>query len=70
MVQYTPNWKAKECARLLNKTQVEKCDFSLFTFPSGILSHFFPFQYVGFCTMWPVAAKGLLHVVAKVFGGL
>ena len=30
---------------------VEKCDFSLFTFPSEVLSHSFALQYFGFCTM-------------------
>ena len=46
MVQGTPYWRAKECTRLQNKTQItRKCDFSLFTFPSGVLTHSFALQY-------------------------
>ena len=52
MVQNPKYWRAKECAILQNKTQVtRKCDFSVFTFPSGLLSHSFALQYFGFCTM-------------------
>ena len=52
MVQNMPYWNAGECARLQTKSQItRKCDFSLFTFPSGVLLHSFALQYVEFCTM-------------------
>ena len=36
LLQQKVTWIAKECADLQNNTQIlEKCDFSLFTFPSG-----------------------------------
>ena len=43
--------------------KLEKCEFSSFTFPSGVLSHSFALQYFGFCTMWPPSAKGPLIYV-------
>ena len=39
----------------------------LFTFPSGVLSHSFALPYVGFCTMWPPAAKWLLWQYFSLF---
>ena len=44
--------------------KLEKCNISLFTFPSGVLSHSFALQYVGFCTICSLAANGLLGSIA------
>ena len=52
MVQNPKYWRTKD-------NWPETCDFFLFTFPSGVLSHSFAFQYFGFCTMWHPVAKGL-----------
>ena len=30
---------------------LEKCEFSLLPFPSGVLSHSFALKYFGFCTL-------------------
>ena len=35
----------------IEQLKLEKCDFSFFIFPSGVLSHSFALQYVGFCSM-------------------
>ena len=53
MVQNPKYWKAEEYVRFQNKTEltIEKCDFSFFTFPNGVLSDSISLQYFGYCTM-------------------
>ena len=54
-------WRAKECSRLQNKTQLTRKVWFFFVYISQwSLITFFALQYFVFCTMWSPAAKDLL----------
>ena len=42
--------------------QPVKLDFPLFSMSQWRMPCFFAIQYGGFCTMWPVSAKGPLEI--------
>ena len=65
MVQNPPCWRA---SYVLGHPQQRKCNFVLMkSLCSGCPSGQLALQHGGFCTMWPLAAKGPFHHLSSVF---